>query len=166
MHEEGEDDIQEPVKKFFRTSEKLLAKLSKYFDDLDSDSEEGHELQKEYEIAAETILAIHCEQIVTDASQVLIRLLEDYINKINTHLLSSSFFDLPGRKTDLILAKHCLKLLNPELASDRTGDTAIYYLLKYLNLHPEKLDIKQGATQILCAFFLCTGTILMASLKS
>ncbi|KTD00536.1 hypothetical protein [Fluoribacter gormanii] len=153
MHEEGENDIQEPVKKFFRTSEKLLAKLSKYFDDLDSDSEEGHELQKEYEIAAETILAIHCEQIVTDASQVLIRLLEDYINKINTHLLSSSFFDLPGRKTDLILAKHCLKLLNPELASDRTGDTAIYYLLKYLNLHPEKLDIKQGATQILCAFF-------------
>lgn len=151
MHDGGEEDIPEPDKKFFQTSEKLLAKFSKYVDELNS--EEDYRLQKKYKIAAKTILEIHCEQIVTDASQVLIRLLESYITKINTLLLSSSFFDQPGRKTDLILAKHCFKLLKPDHDTDRTGDTAIYHLLKYLNLHSEKLDMKQGTTQILCAFF-------------
>ncbi|WP_454781574.1 hypothetical protein [Legionella sp. WA2022007384] len=150
MHE-GEDEIQEPVKKSVRTSEKLLAKLSRYLDELDS--EEDHELHKEYEIAAETILEIHYEQIVTDASQVLVGLLENYINKINTDLISSSFFEQPHRNSDLILAKHCLKVLNPDFATGPTGDAAIYHLLKYLNLHPEKLDMKHGSAQILSAFF-------------
>ena len=112
----------------------------------------SRDLQKEYENALKTILDIHQEQIVINAGQVLIILLEKYIAKINTPLLSCSFLEAPERKTDFILAKHCLNLLKPNHDSAYTDDEAIYHLLKYLNLHHDKLDMKQGTTQILCAF--------------
>ncbi|CAM2735807.1 Uncharacterised protein [Legionella steigerwaltii] len=145
--------ITETVKQSHKMNEEVLTHLKKFGEESEAEGKSVHEQLKEYETSAETILEIHRTQIVTDASQVLITLLEKYIAQINTPLLSCSFLDHPDRKTDFILAKHCLNLLKPNHDSARTGDEAIYHLLNYLNRYHDELDIKQGTTQILCAFF-------------
>ncbi len=109
---------------------------------------------KEYKTAITTILEIHRKRIVTDASQVLIILLENYIEKLSTPLVSCSFLDDKGsRNQEYLLAKHCIALLKPTQDAANTGDECIYHLLKYLNLYHDKLDMRQGIAQLLCAFF-------------
>lgn len=142
MQDRGQVDISEPVNHISEDNE--IPYIDIY--------EEIYE-KDEYKTTVETILKVHSEEIVTDSSQILIQLLERYITKINTPHLSASLFDQPGRKTDIIMAKHGLNLLKADHAANHTSDATIYVLLGYLNSHHDELDVRLGTTQILSAFF-------------
>ncbi|VEB37221.1 hypothetical protein [Legionella cherrii] len=148
-------DAADSVKQFNIMNEKLLPQRTNINKEHAAEEKKIHKAFKEYETAIETILAIHQKDIGTEASQVLITLLEHYVAKINSPLQRCSMLLHSNQRNDLKLAKHCLTLLKPNPDSNSVGDQAIYDLLKYWNQHPDELDIKQGTSQILCAFFSC-----------
>lgn len=141
------------VLQFHKMHEALQAQRAQLKEELEVEERTFCKQLKEYSSAVSAILDMHREQIVTDARQVLIILLENYITKINTPLLSCSSLDQSFRKKDKALATHCLNLLKPNPDVARTGDRAIYLLLEYLHRNHDALDIAQGTVQLLCAFF-------------
>ncbi|WP_392537308.1 hypothetical protein [Legionella sp. 227] len=148
-------DAADSVKQFNKMNEKLHSQLTKINNELEAEDKKTHKELKEYETAIETIRTIHQQHVGTEASYVLITLFEQYVAKINSPLQRCSMLLHSNQRKDLRLAKHCLTLLKPNPDSNHEGDEVIYNLLKYWNQHPDELDIKQGTTQILCAFFSC-----------
>lgn len=158
-------DAEDSEKTFNIMNEKLPPQQTKRDKELNAEGNKIHKECKEYETAIETIRTIHQKHIGMEASQVLITLLEDYVAKINSPLQRCSMLLHSNQIKDFKLAKHCLNLLKPNSDSNPIGDEAIYNLLKYWNQNADELDIQQGTTQILCAFFSCYKHFILLSEK-